>query len=361
MSYSSPFSPSSPRRPAPPPSAMILTPEDAERIRLARPDLDLTAFWEPTPHQLSVLHRTEKEIGLFGGKFGGKSECAQMLLIKGNPHLPDYDAQGNLIPVNQSYIHHPMYRATVLRKNQIDLDAFLSKAAHRYKPLGGKFSNGEFRFPSGAVITCGHLADRDAWHKYIGIENIRFVVEEAALIGDVNLIDQILSCCRSVYPEMLPQVLFTSNFGGPGSQWIIDRFIEAVDEHGLIIPPNTTILKHDEDPLHPGEFLPHTRIWMPSTMRDNPYAEKDPSYRASLAAISDEKLRRAYIDGDWKAFQGTYFDISGQRPLHRRTSRSLPRHPRRLPRRHLPQTLVAHRRLPWTWAMSTNPPSTYTA
>jgi hypothetical protein len=288
-------------------STLFSSPHELNRLKAQYGD-NLRVAWEPTPFQTNVLLRLEKEIGLFGGKFSGKSEVARMFLVKGNPDLPDSDPDGNPLWINRSYVYHPNYYATVLRRNQVDLDEFLSKAKLRYEPFRGEWKNGRFEFPSGAKINCGHLADRDSWMKYIGIENVRFVIEEAALIPDFGLYEQIKSCCRSVWPEMRPQILLTSNFGGPGTYWILEQFIDAADEDGNIYPPGTPIHTKVEDPIHPGQYLTDTKIWMFSTMRDNPYAENDPSYRATMASLTDEKLRRAYIEGDWRALTGPYFD-----------------------------------------------------
>lgn len=265
----------------------------------------------PTPFQRSVLLRKEKEIALLGGKHSGKSWAARAFLLKGNPDLPNWDADRNPLLVNQSYIYHNGYRATILRRNQIDLDDFVRRFHQLVRPYGGVYKNAQFVFPgiSDAVISVGHLADKDAWQKYIGVENIRFVIEEAALLPDIDLYEQILTCCRSVYTELRPQVLITSNAGGPGTGFLIERFYEAKDPSGTIIPPGQTIYETHPDPYDPTQTVTTTRVFMFSTMQDNPHAVKDPTYKATMAALTDEKIRKAYIYGDWRVFTGTYFEI----------------------------------------------------
>jgi hypothetical protein len=289
---------------------LILSPGELEAY-LGRFGADRIVQETPTPFQGKVLVRKEKEIALLGGKYSGKSWVARAFLLKGNPDLPNWDLDGNPILVNQSYIYHNSYRATILRRNQIDLDDFVRRFHALVKPYGGRYTNSQFTFPgiSEAVISVGHLADKDAWHKYIGVENIRFVLEEAALVPDFSLYEQILTCCRSVCLELRPQLLLTSNAGGPGTGWLIERFYEAKDSNGLVIPANTTITETVPDPYDPtAPPLTTTRIFMFSTMQDNPHAEKDPSYKATMAALKDEKLREAYIHGNWRIFEGTYFD-----------------------------------------------------
>jgi hypothetical protein len=268
---------------------------------------NVVSKFEWTPFQQQVLLRDEFEIGLFGGKFGGKTHAAQGFLLKGNPDIENVDENGqSLLDVNLSYVYHPNYRATILRRNQNDLDDFLRKFEAMAQPLGGKYTRGLFEFPSCAVIACGHLADKDAWMKYIGVENVRFVVEEAALIPDFDLYDQIRSCCRSVWPEMRPQILLTSNAGGPGTGWINDRFVNAKDKDGNKIPPGTTIHEIVE---HEEIRVDKTRIYLKSTYRDNPHALNDPGYIGTLATIRDDKTRLAYLEGDWDTLSGVYFSI----------------------------------------------------
>ena len=110
-------------------ASFILSDGEIERIKLTNPDLTIESSFYPTTFQTSVLLRKEKEIALLGGKFGGKSVAARLFLIKGNPYLRDYSPSGEVIWVNKSYIYHPNYYATILRRNQVDLDEFLIRAA----------------------------------------------------------------------------------------------------------------------------------------------------------------------------------------------------------------------------------------
>lgn len=287
------------------PTGAILSEAEVQRILKQHP----TQVNQPvtlTTFQREVMLRQEKEVGLFGGRYGGKSFAARAFLLKGNPDLPDYDQKGQPIWANMSYIYHPAYHAIIVRKNRIDLEDFIKKFAVMSKPFGGEWKDGRFKFPSGAWIDCGHMEDSDAWQKYIGIEAIRFVFEEATLIPELQQYIQVLLSCRSIYPELRPQVLLTSNAIGPGFQWITERFIEAKDVNGEIIPPGTTIDEEFENPFN-GQKVRTSRVWLKSTVNDNPYAQSDPSYIATLASIKDEKMRRAYLLGDWVSMTGQYF------------------------------------------------------
>ena len=290
------------------PPGIIASPEELALYRKKFGE-DRVKVDEPTPFQTNVLLRWEKEIFCGGGKFGGKSWTARAFLLKGNPDKPNYDKGGNPLLVNQSYVFSDDYRATILRRNQIDLDDFIQKFTLMVRPYGGVFASGKFTFPriSRATIAVGHLADRDSWQKYIGVENVRLVIEEAALIPEFGLYEQMLTTCRSINPELRAQILITSNAGGPGTSWLIERFYEAKNADGNIVPPGQTIYDEGPDPFDSTKTVTTTRVFMFSTMRDNPHAEKDPSYKATMATLKDEKLRKAYIHGEWRVFTGQYF------------------------------------------------------
>jgi hypothetical protein len=152
---------------------------------------------------------------------------------------------------------------------------------------------------------------------------IRLVVEEAGQIPDFATYEQLRSCLRSVYGEMRAQMLLTANPGGPGQGWLMDYFIEPKTSDGrgdftgdLLINPNTNepykageeIEERIENPLVPGQFETMRRVWITGTLQDNPHAMQS-KYIYNLASITDEKLRKMYIFGDWRAASGQYFDI----------------------------------------------------
>ena len=240
----------------------------------------------------------------------GSSVCssiARAWLVKGNPELPDNDASGNLILVNNSYVYHPHYRGLILRRNQDDLDDFIRKAVVMWRPYGLAYLDGQFRADAyGSVIDVGHMKDRQSWQRYIGIEYVRMVIEEATLIPEYDLYEELRSCCRSIYPEMRAQMLLTSNAGGPGMGWVLERFIEPKDRNGDIIPPGTTIKEQVINP-YTNERLTTTRIFIFATIKDNPMAMKDTAYIANLASITDEARRKAYLLGDWRSYSGQFF------------------------------------------------------
>lgn len=286
------------------------------------------------PKQVTALSRNEHEIAFGGGKFSGKSLCGIYFLIKGNSHtdecgvyrtgtcdcpFPDFDGDGNPNLVNRSYIHHPKYLACVVRKNSTDLLDWIREARLIYSLIGGDFKDGKnrFEFPSGAMIFCGHYDEENAYMKYQGLNVVRFLLEEATQIPDVKRLKMLKSCCRSIYPEMRAQMMLTCNPGGPGNGWVMDRYVEPLDEDGNVIPPLTTITEEfDSDELYAklgvprpagvGDKIKSTRVFVFATVKDNPGALTNTDYLASLMEM-DEEEREAYLFGNWRVMSGEFF------------------------------------------------------
>jgi hypothetical protein len=261
--------------------------------------------------QKVALTCTADEIGLFGGKSGGKSVFLRAWLVSGNPTEPDEEDI-----VNKSYIYHPDYLGLILRKNEKDLVDFILRAAKMWGPLGGEYVNGYFRFPAytkdgmqtsqlGARIDCGHMKDSSAWQKYIGTEYQRVAIDEAPLIADYSLIEELRSCMRTPHAKMRIQIAYAGNAGGPGTGWILDRFMRVRDKEGNIIPHDTVITEDWEHPFTK-QIVKRTRIWVFSTIADNTVM-RDTPYAVTLISLTDPKMRAAYFEGRWDALFGSYF------------------------------------------------------
>lgn len=293
--------------------------------RLKASGRQVNVAWAPHPGQRKAMLRKEFEVFVGANKFGGKSEMARAWMVQGNPDKPDFDDEGKPLLVNQSYIHHPHFLGAVIRLNEKDLAEWVDRAKPIYEGvLGGQFTKNptECRFPSGARIFLGHMADSDAWTKYQGLNIVRFLIEEAGQIPDFDLFDKaVRSCCRSLYPDMRAQIMLTANPGGRGQQWLFDRYIEPKDrdEKPIKHPKFDRPILHTDGGMIPiteelenpftGKKIATTRIWVPIYLQENPFARDNEQYIAVLASMRDEKTRRAYLLGDWTAFRGSYFDL----------------------------------------------------
>lgn len=271
----------------------------------------------PGPQWRGLLVETDEL--LFGGaRMTGKSELGRLKLLSGNPtamaNLPHPDrcvyVEVNGVKfcpycVNASYINHPRYRALILRQNETDLVDWQNRAAEMYTKLGAKVTTKplEIVWPSGAIFRGGHLNDSLAYTKYQGHEYHRILIEELTQIPDEKLYLQIRASCRSTFlcrcgnPKkclcgaLHPMVFATTNPGEVGHAWVRRRFVD-------IGPPNK---------VWTNPATGQTRIFIPSTIDDNPYA--DEAYKRQfedLRAVDMAKYM-AWRWGDWNCMAGGFF------------------------------------------------------
>ncbi len=236
-------------------------------------------IWTPYPGmQTRMLQSIAYEILAGGARGPGKTDGGVVWLAK--PYL----------------LENPRARALVIRKNSDDLADWLDRARYYYPRYGGVVTGkpGLIRFPSGYTIRTGHLKDENAYGKYQGQEYQRMVVEELTQIPSEKLYLQLLGSCRSTIPGIAPQILSTTNPGGPGHVWVKERFVDPA-------PPNATFIGADTG---------RTRVFFPGRVEDNPKLMKeDPGYMMYLDSLRavDEELWKAWRLGDWNVFAGRFF------------------------------------------------------
>lgn len=231
--------------------------------------------WKPQKKQAIALARTENEILFGGARGGGKTDT------------------GIVFPLYN--IHHPKFRGLVVRKNAVDLSDWIDRAKSMYKNVGGIYVNGYFEFPSGAKIRTGHLDGSDAYQKYQGHEYQNILIEEITHIAKEDDYEKLITSCRSTIDGIRSQVFATTNPDGPGNKWVKNRWNI----------PN----RPGEDPIVSKKGT-KTLVFIPSRIEDNTVLmEKDPEYINQLNSISDDDLRRAWLEGSWEGFntKGAYY------------------------------------------------------
>lgn len=238
-------------------------------------------IWKPQPKQELALERMEDEILYGGARGGGKTDTGQAFLM--------YN------------IHHPKYRALVIRKNADDLKDWIDRAKRMYAGTGAIFTGnpGVIRFPGGAIIRTGHLNDEDSYMKYQGQEFQNILIEELSQIARESDYVKLIGSCRSTVSDLKPQVFCTTNADDPGIEWIRDRWgIPEVPDFDRVYTKTTPEGK--------------TLCFIPAKLEDNPFLmERDPNYvnyLESLKTINPE-LYESWRHGNWKGFgvEGAYY------------------------------------------------------
>lgn len=143
-----------------------------------------------------------------------------------------------------------------------------------------------FTFPNGSRLKLGYC-DREAdVYQYQGQEYDVVALEEATHFTESQM--QFLTTCnRNVRTDFSPRMYYTCNPGGVGHHWVKRLFID----------------REYRDTEHPEDYA-----FVPARVFDNKVLmERDPQYLRSLEALAPH-LRKAFLDGDWDAVEGQYFD-----------------------------------------------------
>ncbi len=265
-------------------------------------------IWQPNAGMQERAYNSDGfEILCGGGKGSGKSHLMIGYFIRGNLDVP----KDQKTPTDISYINNPDYRALMLRHTFPELEDWVQKAMSVYGQMGAKYNQQthEIIFPTKARIALGHLDDENSFRRYFGHQIIRLAIDEVNFIKSFELYMKLYITVRSHIPEMRPQILLGANPEGPGLPWLKKRFIKIKGPNGQPVPYGTLMRFHEWNPILEKKIV-RTRVYFHGTFMDNKQMKlADPLYYNRMMAITaaNPALKRAYVDGDWDAFEGSYF------------------------------------------------------
>lgn len=231
---------------------------------------------EPNEKQRLFLLDKHKYIGYGGARGGGKSWAVRVKAIL-------------------SAIRFAEIKILIVRKTYKELEN------NHIRPLRGilkgiaKYNDSKkiFTFRNGSTISFGYCATDNDAELYQGAEYDIIFIDEATNLDEM-WIKKILACCRGVnaFPK---RVYFTCNPGGRSHHYIKRLFIDRQYNSG-------------EDPE---EYK-----FIQALPQDNKALMKSqPDYIKQLEALPD-KLRKAWLYGDWNVFSGQFFEEFIDNPVH---------------------------------------------
>jgi hypothetical protein len=228
------------------------------------------------------LHCPYPEIFFGGARGGGKSDTAL----------------GRAAWRAGLYAQH--YNGVIFRTELPQADDLIERAREIFD--GFAQYNGQqtsFRFNNGARLRFRPLRTIADAMKYQGQNLTDAFVEEAGNYADPAPIFRLFGALRSAHN--VPTCLFlTGNPGGPGQQWISHRYVDP--SPGGMVPLIQTVGEGDA-------AQQHKAIYIPSRVNDNQVLlRSDPAYVAKLHLVGSKELVRAWLEGDWSAIEGAYFD-----------------------------------------------------
>jgi hypothetical protein len=248
----------------------------------------LVPAFKPNPGpQTSFLASTEDVIFYGGAKGGGKSYA--------------------LIADPVRYFGHPNFKALILRRSMPELRDMISHTEKMYPKAypGAVYLSTQkiWKFPSGATLEFGFCETEDDAERYRGRSFNWVGVDELPQYSHRGPFDAVMSCVRSVDPELPAQLRCTGNPGNIGSYWVKELFIDPA-------PANTRFYKTAiiEDPRTGEEREVRKSFkYIPATVYDNPYYMQDDSYIATLAMLPEVK-RKQMLEGNWDIVEGGAFE-----------------------------------------------------
>ena len=181
------------------------------------------------------------------------------------------------------------------------LDDAIERSKEIYGPLGATWLEQKktWRFPGGGRLRFRPLERTQDAEKYQG-QNLSDVgIEEAGNFADPAPIMRLHAVLRSA-KGVPTQMHLTGNPGGPGQMWIKHRYIDP-NEQGYRILTESFKFR--------GQQYDRRRVFIPAKVTDNRLLlHKDPDYIGNLFMVGSAELVRAWLDGDWNAIEGAYFD-----------------------------------------------------
>ena len=186
----------------------------------------------------------------------------------------------------------PDAKGLLVRRSATALIPTIERAKAIYQDLGAVWQEqkSRFKFPDGAILYFRYL-DRDAdADLYQGHDYTRVYVEELTQFVSPGPVDKLKATLRSA--AGVPCCFrATCNPGGPGHNWVKERYINP-GAGKLITEPNGL-----------------TQLFIQAKLSDNPILDiNDPMYRERLKLSGSAELVRAWLEGDWDIVEGAFFD-----------------------------------------------------
>ena len=241
-----------------------------------------TVIWEPQATQAALITCPVFEVFYGGARGGGKTDAVL----------------GDWIGHADQYGEHAI--GLMVRRERTQLIETIERSRALYAPLGAKFLEQDkmWRFPNGARLRFAYLeSDSDA-DAYQGHSYTRVYVEEVGTFPRPELVLKLMATLRSGAGVPVG-FRATGNPGGPGHNWVKARYIDPARQGWELIPSTF------KNPWT-NETIVRQRVFIPSKLSDNHYLGNE--YVANLSMSGNAALVRAWLEGDWDAIEGAFFD-----------------------------------------------------
>jgi hypothetical protein len=190
------------------------------------------------------------------------------------------------------------FNAIMFRRTTVSAEDAIERAKQIYVPLGATFnaSKNIFRMPSGGRVAFAYLERVQDADEYQGRNVTDAWVEEAGQFPDPAPIDRLNGVLRSAH-RVPTQLILTANPGGAGQAWLRSRY----ELHPFPKRPKVLLRALPNGGIHRVAVIPSRHM-------DNMILARDPDYVNRLYQVGSSSLVRAWLEGDWSAIVGAFFD-----------------------------------------------------
>ena len=186
-----------------------------------------------------------------------------------------------------------------MRRTRVALEPTIARAKQIFVGAQWAEQKSRFTWPNGARLSFRHLDHDSHADAYQGHDYSRVYIEELTQFGSPRLVDKLKATLRSA-TGVPCRFRATCNPGGPGHNWVKDRYIDA--------GAYKTIHEDFTNPFD-NRVVRLDRVFIPARLSDNPMLlESDPLYVARLQQSGSAQLVRAWLEGDWGIVEGAFFD-----------------------------------------------------
>lgn len=245
--------------------------------------IEPTVIWAPQPGpQTALVTCPVFEVFYGGARGGGKTD----------------GVLGEWLSHADKYGEHAI--GLMVRRERTQLVETIERSRLIYSPLGAKFNEQDkmWRFPNGARLRFAYLeSDNDA-DAYQGHSYTRVYVEE---VGTFPRPEPVLKLMATLRSGAGVPVGFraTGNPGGPGHNWVRARYIDPA-------PAGWDVGTRSFRNPFTGAEVSRDWVYIPSRLSDNTFLGDE--YVANLYMSGSPALVRAWLEGDWSAIEGAFFD-----------------------------------------------------
>jgi len=234
-------------------------------------------YYEPFARQ-EEFHESKRKYRLFGGAAGpGKTKALLWEAIK---KAEDHDGCDTLL----------------LRRTFPELESSLLAQFRRDVPRSAYRSYNEAKhvvtWNNGSTTRFGYCRNENDVYQYQGAEFLFIGIDELTHFT-LKQWQFLTSRNRCSIAGTTPCMAGATNPGNIGHAWVKALWVDKVAPAGFERPELYDASEY--------EFV-RARI------EDNPIYANDVNYKKTLAALPD-RLRRAFLEGDWSVLEGQYFDL----------------------------------------------------